>query len=138
MAMTKAEKAEMDALREARDMARALRWPEYPEPEPMSAEEIKANMTFKMKPRYNNDQYACQGWVAQLEGHFRPVPTVRKHFSNGVNNTSDPNGQNWSQNGGIMYRTPEDALQKLRIEMTKDYAARLAAIDALILSGDKQ
>lgn len=40
--MTKKEQAEFDALRLERDMARALRWPEYAVAAPMTTDEIRA------------------------------------------------------------------------------------------------
>lgn len=132
MSMTKAEKAEMDALRTARDLARALRWPEYSEPQAMTEAEVRADRSFKMNPRYGADQYACAGWTANLSSYSWSKPEVRQLFSSGSSNTTDPAGQNWSQGMGQLYRSKIDALRRLRLELTQEYAGRLAAVDAMI------
>lgn len=127
MAMTKAERQEMDNLREARDMARALSWPNYATPAPMTPAEIAAAPKVSMR----NDGYpgtkdvAC-GWF--MNSYSRQVS---KGWSagNSHSTTMHPGG---SQGGGKMYATKFDALLAMRIEVTEMLARQLAAIDALI------
>lgn len=131
MAMTKAEKARYEQMEEARDMARALRWPEYAEPAPMTADEIKANATLEAKTSWGGANCVCEAWrVISYQGG-----TVTKIYTDGHMVVSDLTSGSWSRDVGPLYRTREDALRVLRIRKTADYASHLATIDRLIAQG---
>lgn len=122
MPMTKAEKAEMDNLRAARDMARALRWPEYAEPAPIPREEIRAFVGHSC-----DDRKVMQGWFAN---HHYGALTLG--CSNGINHNRQGTERLSTQGPGTMYRTKMDALRVIRLAMTTEFARKLAKIDAEI------
>lgn len=122
MAMTKAEKAEMDRLREARDMARALRWPEYAEPEPISREEVRSFVG-----NGYSDTKVMKGWFSNRHSE---VPTLG--CSNGINHNPTGTERTTSQEPGVMYRTKLDALRVIRLAKTVQFARKLAELDAAI------
>lgn len=132
MAMTKAEKAEMDTLREARDLARALAWPSYPCPSPMTYDEVRANLTTEIPASYGRGQprKVCVGWFKSAYNG-----TVSKGWSDGISHstTMHPDG---SQNKGLIYRTYDDAAHALRHELTIKLARQLADADRLIDLGE--
>lgn len=127
MAMTKAEKAEMENLRAARDMARALSWPGYAMPFIMTQEEIDAAPKVTMKGGgYPGERQVSVGWF--MNPHSRQVS--KGWSSESTHCTSmHPSG---SQGSGKMYPTRLAALRAMRIELTEMVAKQLAAIDALI------
>lgn len=124
MAMTKKEHAEMDALREARDLARAMRWPEYPDPArlpvPTGHGEFTTgwdiNAHCLRDPWRNVADAAYPAWtgvVSHGRGHDHP-------------------GKNGSQQPKRLYATHRDALLGLRLVVTEEFARALAKIDAAI------
>ncbi|WP_247879408.1 hypothetical protein [Azospirillum sp. TSA6c] len=126
MAMTKAEKAEMDNLRAARDMARALRWPEYAEPAKLAVPkfgEFTEGWTFNSFGVENGpsaiERAVRLAWSESIchgDGGYRPRET----------------GRSASQNGVQLFETRADALKAMRLQVTQTYARTLAQIDAAI------
>lgn len=124
MAMNKAEKAEMQALR----VALALRMPDYPEPRPMTRDEILASRTVEAPGRYRSTdtQMVAQGW--DWNRHNLSVTVI---YSDGMYHARD-GFSSWSQTHGRLYRSKADALRAMRISMSKAFAEDLAKIDAQI------
>lgn len=131
MAMTKAEKARVEEL----ETALALCWPPYPAPEPMTREEIEA-AKIKLTPRdasvYRNGREAALGWFYNAYAGL-----VTQGWSDGmshsVNNTTGDYG---SQRMGQMYRTRAEAAMAMRIEMSREFAKKLAAVDRVIAGAE--
>jgi hypothetical protein len=122
MAMTKKEQEEMRLLREARDMARALRWPDYSMPSAMTREEIEAAKA-PGGMRFSQLQMVARGWFANaFSGQ------VTYGCSDGVHHSASGDTTT-TQQMGRMYRTKKEALRVVRIERTIQYAAALAALD---------
>lgn len=119
MAMNKSEKAEFDAFKLERDMARSLRWPEYTKPVRMTDAEIKMEMA-------RSGANVARGWFQNAYRH-----AVTYGCSNGVSHNTDGE-KTTSQNSGYMFRYKSEALRAMRIEMTLDYAKKLAGVDASI------
>ena len=123
MAMNKTEKAEFEAFKRERDMARSLRWPEYSKPERMTAAEIKMEMAA-------TGENVARGW---FENSYSQL--VSRGCSNGVSH--NPNGDKTSsQNAGVMYRYKSEALRVMRLKMTEQFAKDLAKVDAQIAAAD--
>lgn len=130
--MTKAEKAQMDELRHLLMLSRALRFPDYPVPQPMSHDEIRRNL----KPggnKYGHQQMVTRGWFynAYLAPSGRRSNTVSYGCSDGVHHSWQGDVTS-SQGAGRMYRTKLDALHALRHELTAACAEVLAEIDETI------
>lgn len=125
MAMTKTEKERMDRLEKAVALARSMRWPEYPEPAPMTQEEKKAALV-DGGTRYGQIQRVARGWF-----HNSHSKTVTYGCSDGIGHS--PTGDTTSSQGaGLMFATKVDALRAMRLEMTERYAEELAKVDAEI------
>lgn len=125
MAMTKAEKAEVDRLREDLALARAMRWPSYPKPAPMTRAEIDANKV-DGGIRYGQPQRVARGWFPNAyDQRVTYGCSDGIHHDRGGNTTS-------SQQMGVMYAAKADALRAIRIEMTLAFAKKLAAVDQQI------
>lgn len=129
MAMNKTEAAAFKAMENARDMARALRWPTYAEPTPVDKDTIYS----LAQHREHGGRKALQGWSAST---YRDEGRAYKVWSTGTACTSDPNSQSWSQGPGVIYLTQREALQAVRFAKTIEYAADLARLDALIAALD--
>lgn len=121
-----------------RDMARAMRWPEYDKPLPMTIEQIRAEIEAGNTKEFN-DGYSRHATVPAFVGwgfYFHrdegrvysvAVTTVsRGIISNGGNVSS------WSRDGYAVYWTEADALRALRHAMTERFASLLAATDSRI------
>jgi hypothetical protein len=122
MAMTKAERLRMETLDKALRLARALHWPTYAEPAPMTREEIEAAKV-PGGTKYGRQQMVALGWFANSYSRH-----VERGCSNGVNHG---HGDKTSAQGmGQLFRTEADAWRFIRCELTREYAERLAAIDA--------
>lgn len=119
MAMNKSEKAEFDRLKIERDMARSLRWPHYPKPEPMTLAEI--NMETK-----GVFSAVARGWFHNSYGG-----RITYGCSNGINHNREGD-KTTTQQMGVMFRWKSDALKMMRHEMTEKYAKELADIDRRI------
>lgn len=120
MAMNKSEKAKFDRLQIERDMARSLRWPHYPKPEPIT----KAEIDVETKGHFNS---VMRGWFHNSYEEAR----VTYGCSNGINHNRDGDKTN-AQTMGVMFRWKSDALKMMRHEMTEKYAKELADIDRRI------
>jgi hypothetical protein len=129
MAMTKAEKAKMEEL----ETALALCWPAYPAPQPMTREEIEAAKV-KLTPTRSvyRERSAALGWFYNAHSG-----DVTQGWSDGIAHSRDNvTGDHGSQNMGRMYRTKALAAMAMRLEMSRDFAKRLAAVDRIIAGGD--
>lgn len=130
MAMNKKELAEMERLRADLALARALRWPSYPKPKPVTREWIEANL-IDGDPKYGSGRPSriAQGWFysAYLGGYRGP--DVSHGCSDGLyHSPSDPR-KTTTQNMGRMYATKAEALMALRHDVTETVANILARID---------
>ena len=124
MAMNKKEQAEMDRLRSDLALARAMRWPSYPKPAPVTREWIDANLV-DGGLKYGKPQRVARGWFINSYVSFVSAPHVTFGCSDGYNH--DREGDTTAvQQMGCMYATKEEALQALRWEVTERVAAILA------------
>jgi hypothetical protein len=132
MAMNKSEKAEMEALRNALALSRAMRFPDYPVPQPMTYEEIRSSLT-DGGLRFGSRQKVARGWFynAHLGGHGPYSNRVTYGCSDGIHHSIDGDVTT-SQGTGQMYRTREEASRALRHELTTKCAEVLAAVDRAI------
>ncbi len=121
MAMTKAEAARVETLELGIRLAKAMRWPEYNSPAPMTKAEIEA-----AKPSQAYGAVA-RGWFANSygEGH------VTYGCSSGTLHNIDGDKTN-SQTMGSMYSCEIDAWRSIRLDLTEQYAKRLARVDEKI------
>lgn len=128
MAMTKAEQAEMQRLRDDLALSRAMRWPDYPMPQAVTREWIAANLV-DGGIRYSSAQRVARGWFinAYLGGYSRPKVTLG--CSDGVHHNTEGD-VTVSQNMGRMYATKREALQALRLTLTEMCAKILADVDS--------
>lgn len=127
MAMTKSEKARVEEL----ETALAMHWPAYPMPAPMTRQEIEA----ELQPLTPRDQSVTRGSRVAALGWFYNKHTglVSQGWSSGhLHNTHNITGDSASQGCGRMFRTHREAAMALRLEMSRDFAAKLAAVDRLI------
>jgi len=127
--MTKAEKAEMERLRNDLALSRAMRWPDYPVPSPMTYEDINASLV-EGGIRYGHRQKVARGWFwgVHLGTFGRKKFSVAYGCSDGSKHAPEGDATT-SQNMGRMYRTKLEALQAARIEMTAQCAEALADLD---------
>ena len=126
MAMTKTEKARMDELQRGIRAAKAMRWPEYGMPAPMTRAEIEAAM-IEGGTKQGAMQMVARGWFHNAHDSGR----VTYGCSNGTNH--DRNGDRTStQHMGLMFKTEADAWRAIRVEMTERFAEQLARIDEKI------
>ncbi|WP_425321500.1 hypothetical protein [Azospirillum baldaniorum] len=123
--MTKAEKAEMEALREARDLARALRWPEYAEPAMIPP------------PDFSDDH--TTGWLFnayRITAQYGGMGDAVYRAWSGGNTHGEGEApiphRSATQGGVSLFATRLDALKALRLAMTEDFARKLARVDAEI------
>lgn len=123
--MTKKEQAEFERLRSDLALARAMRWPDYPKPASMTAQEIAAAKV-PGGTRYGHPQMVAMGWFQNSYSR-----RVTLGCSDGVHHSTDGNTTG-SQNAGIMYRDKADAWRAMRHELTEKYAKELAEIDRQI------
>lgn len=133
MAMTKAEKARMAELEHALGLARALRFPDYPVPTPMTREEIKASLV-DGGTRYGKAQQVARGWFynAYLGGAGDYANRVTYGCSDGIGHDRDGDTTS-SQNMGRMYRTRGEAVMAMRHELTTACAEVLAKVDRMLV-----
>lgn len=116
--LTRKQEAEFRALREERDMARALQWPVVNEPVPMKVEPGSGLVV---------------GWHAFSGGGDDNIRyRVTKGVTDGINHSIARTDRTTSQGPGIFYRTEREALTKVRIDITRKAARRLAEIDKQI------
>lgn len=134
MAMNNKEKAEMERLRADLALARAMRWPSYPKPAPVTAQWIKDNLV-DGGVRYGQPQKVARGWFynAYLGGYSSPSATYG--CSDGVHHNTQGD-TTASQNAGRMFATKREALEALRIDLTEMVAKVLAGVDRQIDEAD--
>lgn len=125
MAMTKAETKRMADLEEALACARAMRWPEYNMPAPMTEAEIRANLV-DGGMKYGRPDRVARGWFAN--GYSS---RVTYGCSNGIYHSAEGDITT-SQQMGRMFSSEADAWRAVRYEMTERYAEALARVDAKI------
>ena len=124
--MTKAEKARMEEL----ETALALCWPGYQAPTPMTREEINAAKV-DLPSRSNSPMRTRQGAVGWFFNAYNA--RLSRGWSDGMYHNSDSEfGDRASQQMGRMYRTREEAAKAMRLEMSRDFARKLAAVDRII------
>lgn len=130
MAMNKKEQAEMEALRDALAKAKAMRWPDYPMPAPVTRQWIDANLV-DGGIKYGKPQKVARGWFtySHIDGYRRPGASYG--CSDGINHDTSSDTTS-TQNMGRMYATKLEALQAVRIEVTQRVAGILASIDRQI------
>lgn len=129
MSMNKKEQAALDKAIADRDAARALRWPEYDKPSPMTDEEVSAAPTIDVPTDWSGTRKAVPGWdyneyAGEVFKVLRSGRAWAAHYVEGQR-------PSWSQHGRI-FRTKADALRGLRYSLTVAYAEKLASIDRMI------
>lgn len=129
MAMNKAERAELQAARDALALVRAMHFPDYPVPRPMTRDEIdaaKVDGGF----RYGRPERVARGYFYNVHlSSFTRAVSVSFGCSNGT--THSPSGDTTNtQNMGRMYRSEADAYRAARHELTTAVAKLLAQVDA--------
>jgi hypothetical protein len=137
MAMTKGEKAELEAARNALALVRAMHFPDYPVPQPMTTDEIKAGLVDGGN-KWGAPKRVARGWFYNVHissSHGKPF-SVTYGCSNGIHHAREGDTTN-SQNAGRMYRTKDEALRAARHEATTVVAKVLAAIDEAIAGADE-
>jgi hypothetical protein len=124
--MTKAEKARVEEL----ETALALTWPSYTAPRPMTREEIEAAKV-ELSPKDRSVfrvRHAALGWFYNAYS-----ASITQGWSDGMSHGRDNvTGDHGSQGMGRIYRSKTDAAMALRIEMSRDFAKKLAAVDRII------
>ena len=135
MAMNKFERAELKRLWADLALARAMRWPSYVKPSPVTPEWIKANLV-DGGIRYGSPQKVARGWFynAYLGTHSEPDATYG--CSNGISHNRDGDTIT-TQNMGRMYETKLEALQALRLDLTEQCAKLLASVDSKIADEER-
>lgn len=134
MAMTKAEKARMEEL----ETALAMHWPSYPEPAAMTDAEIKASL--EDIPRRDQSVSAHGATKRAARGWFQNAYSahVTSGWSDGYhcNRHSDYGDSASRVEGQKMYATRQAAAMAMRLEMTREFARKLAAVDRIIAGSD--
>ena len=132
MAMTKKEREQFDKAIHERNMARAMRWPEYDHPKPAP---VQTNGGIELSFR----GYVVTGSFNGLIGagpQLRGVWSTRvSHQHSEPDATAPPSGTS-SQGTGKAYLTQADAWRAYRLEITRKIAAHLAMIDGEIYQHD--
>jgi hypothetical protein len=125
MSMTKAERAEMDALR----LRLALAWPSFDRPEPMTRDEIAAAPKVEIA-RYGLPAQVTAGWF----GFFSGFPS--QGWSDGlVHNSASMSGASATKGFGRMYRSYDEAARALAWNVADDCAARMRRALEVVESG---
>jgi hypothetical protein len=128
MAMNKAEKARVAEL----EQALALCWPPYAAPAPITREEIDAALIeVTPRDRAGRTRKVALGWVYNAYGEGRIEPAWSDGVSHGRGNHT---GDSASQGMGRLYRSEAEAAMALRLEMSRDFARKLAAVDRIVAS----
>ena len=135
MAMTKTEQARMAALEEARDLARALRWPEREPPTPLTKDEIDAALQVSETKisRFGRAEYVrvVDFWsYNDYTGHARKLWYDGYFWTEGETTPNAHNG--WSRRNGPFFHTKAEALRALRYYKTLEAARTLANLDKMI------
>lgn len=134
MAMNKTEQAEMKRLMEA---ATPL-FPSYTQPQPLTNEEIKALPTVEVVYKYDSRQKVFVTPVFFVNVYNATINNSNEAVTHGCITSTGINlrqiaATNSRREGGvIVFATELDALQYVRFEVAKIFAARLAGIDLKI------
>lgn len=129
MAMTKTEQKRMADLEDALRRARAMRWPEYNMPAPMTEADIAANLV-DGGIKYSSPERVARGYFANSYSG-----RVTYGCSNGVHHSTSGDTTT-TQHMGVMYATEVDAWRAVRYEMTEKFAAQLAKVDQEIANAE--
>lgn len=116
----------MDELERGIRAAKAMRWPDYGRPAPMTRQEIEASKVMG-GAKQGRVQMVARGWFAG--SHDRG--TVSFGCSDGVHHDRSRDTTS-SQNMGVMFKSEADAWRSIRVELTERFAEQLARIDAKI------
>lgn len=133
MAMNKAEKAEMQALRDQF----SLRWPMFEKPAPMTHDELRAEPIATLNPRdksvWTERQVIVAWFMNAYSGRVTRgwVEVGLRHY-----NADDPSmtsvlSSRFEQHGGA-YRTQADALRALRWAVSERAALELGIVDSML------
>ena len=122
----------MAELEHALLLARAMRFPDYPVPRPMTYEEIKANLV-EGGVRHGHPQKVARGWFynAYIGSHTSYGGRVTYGCSDGIHHSTEGDTTT-TQDCGRMYRTKADAVMALRHDLTTQCAEILAKVDRLL------
>jgi len=132
--MNKKEQAEMQKMRDDLALARAMRWPDYPKPAPMSRDEIKAKLV-EGGIQFGRRQMVARGWFYNAYLGWYSAPRATYGCSDGLNHNSEGDTTS-TQNVGRLFVTQSDALRALRLDLTEQCARVLAAVDRQIADAD--
>jgi len=129
MAMNKAERQRLENLEHDLEIERALRFPCFSRPSPMTIDDIKANLV------EGGDKYKTGEPEMVARGWFMNEHTGRVTYgcSNGHYHSTDGDTTT-SQFAGAMYASQYEALCALRWAATTRAAEKLAEIDLRIRS----
>ncbi len=112
-ALTKAQQAELDRLREEAEAAKALAWPNFPKPVPLKAPEW--------------GEPVIHGWA--FNSYTRHV--IEQWRSSSCQYSEDPEGKKYasgSRTYSPIYATEQEAWLALYYELCLKYAGELAAV----------
>ena len=134
MAMTKAEKAHFEEMQTALSM----HWPRYRSPEPMTREEIQESLVDiprrdRSVPSYGDKRRAAIGWFYNAY-----LGTVTRGWSDGyiINRDSQYGDGGSRTDKEPIFKTHKEAAMALRLDMTREFAKKLAAIDRIIMDNE--
>lgn len=118
MAMTKAERKALEAALLERDLARALRWPECDHPEMIPPPSNPGEITtgYLVNPYGASANGIAECW-SSIHGHGYGLPRP---------------GVSGSQGPVPLYATRLDAAKAMRLELTREFARKLADLDRFI------
>lgn len=120
MAMNKKEAQHLESTEHSLALARAMAWPNFDLPEPMTADRVKELQGDRGRGSHVVAWFVNTGYRQ-----------VTKGYTNGSNHCSDGKSSAYlSRDRGFCFETQKAALQWLRIHVTEECAAKLAAIDA--------
>ena len=142
MAMNKSEAARMEALERARDLARALRWPEGAPPERLTTPEAIAarceERTLESRWGTHAPETWRMGWFARADlvigqWSLSVVRVYSRSHGHFTLREEEPEPKrvpdSTSQGHGEFYATREDALLAARFRATEEVAGLLLLID---------
>lgn len=127
--MTKSEKAEMERLRRDLERAKALKWPDAPEPRPMERGEIEQRLAdetdlLRVPGRYGGHALRVV-FINDYTGTMCDGLVDRVHHKT---HSTDPSDGGWSQSQGRPYRSRQEAALALRWALCRKFADQLIAL----------
>ena len=127
MAMTKAERERLSRAENDLASAKALSWPSYQKPKPMTADEIRSNLVNGGK-KWGNTERVARGWFSHYHSeNWQATYGCSNGFSHSVQGDTTS-----TQGAGKMFSSKADALRAIRIEATERFAFLLAKLDEAI------